>query len=76
MLSDKQERAKRHYKGQDCVSVRVNGQHVLYACQTHLFVAIADIEQGDDTMWVDTWTVPSFLINANHKIVCEYDKAG
>lgn len=73
-LTMQQERAKRAHKGQDCVSIRVDGEHVMYACQTHLFIALGDIEQGDDTMWVDTWTVPAYLINANHKIVCEYDK--
>lgn len=72
MLTVVQERAKRSYKGQDCVSVRLNGQHVAYACCTHRDIIMADIAQGDDTMWIDCWTIPSFLIDANNKVKCDY----
>ena len=72
MLTPEQERRKRAYRGADCASVRVDGIHQFYACQTHVFIVMADIAQGDETMWIDLWSVPTWLIGRNQEIRCVY----
>lgn len=71
-LTAAQERKKRKCTGRDCVAVRVDGETVFYACFTHVFSIMADIQQGDETMWVDLWSIPDYLIDAAQKIKCVY----
>lgn len=66
------QRKRRAHKGTDCVSVRLEGEHVHYACTTCLPRVMSDLWMGDDTKWVSVWGVPKWLISANQKIQCVY----
>lgn len=45
------------HKGIDCVSLRVNGEHQLYACYHHAPMVIAMLQDGDERIAVDQWGV-------------------
>jgi hypothetical protein len=46
------------HKGQDCVSIRLDGKHVAYSCYHHAPGIIAELEDGSDDVNVSQWGIP------------------
>lgn len=45
------------HKGIDCVSMQVNGKHVLYACYHHANLVESLIQDGDERVEVTRWGI-------------------
>lgn len=55
------------HRRQDCVSIRLDGKHVAYACYAHAERVMAELADGNDDVPLERWGV-----NKDHDkgIVC------
>jgi len=58
-MSQERERIVIPHKGIDCVSIRLNGKHVCYACYHHAPLVKAILQDGDDRIPVEQWGLQS-----------------